>query len=1704
MTRGNKFGTFGGVFTPSILTILGVIMYLRLPWLVGNAGLFMVVGIILVAHVISVTTGLSVASIATDKRVKAGGPYYIVSRSLGLPIGGTLGIALFVGLSFSVSLYIIGFSESFLAFVELPATKENIRVCGSITLVMVTLVTLVSTAFAIKIQYVIMALIGLSLLSILGGDASYAPSEPSLAPEFEPEVSVAVLFGIFFPAVTGFTAGVNMSGDLSDPKRSLPRGTIWAIGAGLVTYVALAVFLAYRVDRQQLISNPAILLDMSLYAPLVVAGVWGATLSSALGSILGAPRILQATSVDRITPKIFAKGHGRTNEPRNPLLLTFGIAELGILIGDLDAIAGMVSMFFITTYGFLNVSCAIESWANPDFRPEFKIPRLVPVIGAGTCLIIMIQLDFLAMIAASTLLAGVFVLIKRRQLQLESGDTWEGVWSSLVRSGLHRLNRGSQQRQWRPNILAFSRNTDPDRPDLVEFAAALVSSGGVMTDFELVPEKGRSNTEERDPSVGIFHRRTPTDRPFETMESICRYHGFPGIEPNTLLLPYQQRAQDPEACDQLLRATEKLDFNTLFFKPTSRPGSPITGDEASQRIDIWWRPESGQIRFGLILARFLTASPNWRDAKLRFLIIHKDAAKIDAMQQRMARLLDDMRVTGDIKFIDADLHDASFYEFVRQESEHTHLSLIGLPDPDARTREDSFTCIQTLEDALGDLVLYRCAREFGGLFDDVRRIQLSLTTEAIKPEQNVDPLRLPSDPQLAREVAQFSATLDGTLTELCEGTLRAHVAREGTLLNDLERALNRAFSALEKSMTGASKRRQKKLVARAQSSFLFQSRQLLTRFVAEDLSAQREGLQAAVVAFEQRARQLTVDTPRFVTVWHPRAAFAKDPEDSGRLRRFKLRKRWASLLQGDTVKVHIPLGALVQFHVQEGAFKRHEETLRATALDSMNLAADVRRLIQSVHHALAILDKRVEEGDVEALNPGEERARISTEFLDHVSSRKQRLQDNYQVLIAATRATSQALALDTEDLAVIASSRRLRRLSPDTTQLRNELPDAPAAFHTSQSLLFQRADLELQMVSLHLRVATIVQRMTAGLQLRLQNSVLVPLEQFTLGLKEFSEELQEEQAKELRYYRDTRHSFEARVVLDDLIREIHGATGELPETLEIIDDATVAELESTPFAHTTPVSVPLRRMVEALMEREFFGRVHELLFEIEESDQRGQAIVGEVLRLIAFNLGDFEGGEAAEMADLMAPVATNSLERCDGQLGILQTLSAGLKEDLNRLLGVMQAKMNSYAILREVKRPTEYLRPTDRLFPTFSEFLNDMREGSRRGLTKLHYRRRSAILAARRLTATRPVAETVIDRMLAFTHAHSPNPEVAEGLPFYYRQLFLGRSTVSEDFWVGREAELEQGRRAIENNRAGYRGSLMVTGAAMSGKSAYCRHLTQQMFDRGRVIHVFPPRAGSVDVARFKRSLSEALEVQGELADMFQSIEERSAIVLHDVELWWNRRRDGLEIIQLIMRLIEDYGGRTLFVLNMNTHAFRLIAKLVPLADHALSVVDCGPMQAEELRDALLLRHRSTGHRFRLEHKREEQMSEWAMARVFTGIFDYSRGLVGVALQAWISHITHIERATVALRCPKEVSVDLFDELRMEWIAILIQFALHKRLTRERMIVIMGGEEEAVGASINTLIRMGLLFETSAGVLELNRFVGPMVNTYLVERGLLP
>ena len=330
--RPSRFGTFSGVFTPDLLCILGVIMYLRLGWVVGNTGLLGALAIIIMAKAVTICTGLSMSSITTNIKIGPGGAYSIISKSLGLEAGGSIGIPFYISQTLSVSLYIVGFTSGWAwAFPSHPPILVS-----SVAWLLLLGISYTSAHFAIKIQYGIMGIIGLSLLSFY-----LTPNKPN------PEIAMIgnfadgsfwASFAIFFPAVTGIMAGSNMSGELMNPRKSIPLGTLSSIGVAMIIYVSLAYVSARFIPMGELQTNFTAMVDNALWPSLVLCGILAATFSSALASLVGAPRILSALAEQKTVPFYkFFSAKAANNEPRNATIFTGVVILVSILIGDLGA-----------------------------------------------------------------------------------------------------------------------------------------------------------------------------------------------------------------------------------------------------------------------------------------------------------------------------------------------------------------------------------------------------------------------------------------------------------------------------------------------------------------------------------------------------------------------------------------------------------------------------------------------------------------------------------------------------------------------------------------------------------------------------------------------------------------------------------------------------------------------------------------------------------------------------------------------------------------------------------------------------------------------------------------------------------------------------------------------------------------------------------------------------------------------------------------------------------------------------------------------------------------------------------------------------------------------------------------------------------------------------------------------------------------------
>ncbi|MBJ6368742.1 amino acid permease [Snuella sedimenti] len=460
--KKKTFGTLAGVFTPTTLTILGVIMYIRQPWVVGNAGVIGALAIVLISVTITLTTALSLSSITTNVRIGSGGAFSLISQSLGLEIGGAIGVPFYFAQAIAVAMYIFGFREGLQTLT--PDIDPFILDVSIFFFVM--LIAFISTSFAFKIQYVILGVIVLSLVSIYGAlftnELNYSVEwfgkyPGSIENNFDGS-SFWIVFAVFFPAVTGVMAGANMSGDLTNPRKSIPYGTISSVIITTIIYISLIFVAALIASPGELAGNYNIFIDKSLYAPIVLAGLLGATLSSALGSFVGAPRILSALAEKRILPKSqkLAKLSKR-GEPVNAMLITAVIVIIGISLRNLNTVAPILTMFFMITYATVNIVALVEqSLGLPSYRPTLKIPIIIPAIGALGSITIMFVINVIVALFSLGFIVLFYLYLVKMNIKSIAGDSRSGLFTALAEWATKKTNNLRQEREvrsWRPDLL---------------------------------------------------------------------------------------------------------------------------------------------------------------------------------------------------------------------------------------------------------------------------------------------------------------------------------------------------------------------------------------------------------------------------------------------------------------------------------------------------------------------------------------------------------------------------------------------------------------------------------------------------------------------------------------------------------------------------------------------------------------------------------------------------------------------------------------------------------------------------------------------------------------------------------------------------------------------------------------------------------------------------------------------------------------------------------------------------------------------------------------------------------------------------------------------------------------------------------------------------------------------------------------------------
>lgn len=735
MMPQEKLKTMGTwpVFLTAISTILGAILFLRFGYAIAHVGLVSTLMIVFVGHLVTVPTALAVAEIATNQKVEGGGAYFMISRSFGLNIGGAIGLALYLSQAISVAFYVIAFTvacRDLLLWADLAHGLAidpmwvNLGMMAFLTLLMVGK----GANLGVKALYVVVVLLFLALAMFFMGSG---PGNPNLSPvatipqtlqlangETLTRFTFFEVFTFIFPAFTGIAAGLGLSGDLKDPRRSIPQGTIWATAVGIVIYIAVAIKLWWSAPLEALATDELYMQNIAIWGPIIPVGLAAAAMSSALGSVMVAPRTLQAIAADGIFPERLSAwlkhGRGPESEPVRASLATCAIAFGFVLMGDINAVAEIISMFFMVTYGAICLVSFLEHMAaDPSYRPTFRSHWSISLMGAVLCVVLMFGMNPTYAAASLAIMVAIHAWVSRR------GGGQKGM-VRLFRGIIFQMQRAFQlalqmsdgddleeSTGWRPFVLAISPDTFMRKEgfDMVRWVAFRHGFGtymhfikGFLTEeTQDVAKKAQQELVKRARgNRSRVHLDTIISPSYTSAIAQCiQLPGISGKGNNLFLMEYAP--DHPANRDQLIDNFSLLSAAGLDLALLRSSGRKFGN---KHDIHLWITPEDTKnSSLMILLAYILQGHPDWADANISVFFLH------DGENAEEEELLRSSIVEGRLPIAEQNIehvsHESSSVQTIKNKSGGADLVILGFQKADVETmKEDAFERFNGLGEVL--------------------------------------------------------------------------------------------------------------------------------------------------------------------------------------------------------------------------------------------------------------------------------------------------------------------------------------------------------------------------------------------------------------------------------------------------------------------------------------------------------------------------------------------------------------------------------------------------------------------------------------------------------------------------------------------------------------------------------------------------------------------------------------------------------------------------------------------------------------------------------------------------------------------------------------------------------------------------------------------------------------------------------------------
>ncbi|MBU2885849.1 amino acid permease [Gilvimarinus agarilyticus] len=721
----SKFGTLPVFFT-AISTILGAVMFLRFGYAVGSVGFLGTLAIVFIGHLVTVPTSMSIAEIATNQKVEGGGEYYIISRSFGINIGAAIGVALYLSQAISVAFYVIAFAEAFDPVLAWLADAHGIyitdkRMISVPAILLLSILMLTKGAdLGMKALYGVVFTLFVSLVMFFMGSTDYQMQGESfdMLAHVTTNDDFFMVFAIIFPAFTGMTAGVGLSGDLKDPKKAIPLGTVSATLIGMVIYLFIAYKLATNASPEDLVSDSLVMSKIALWGPIIPIGLAAATISSALGSIMVAPRTLQALAMDKIFPSgglnaFLSKGKKKNNEPVNSTLVTVGIALFFVAMGDINSVAKVISMFFMVTYGAI---CTISFFqhfaADPSYRPAFRSKWFISLLGAVMCLFLVFKMDAAYAFFSLAIMVLIYLGLSRfNKEKAGMANIFQGVIFQLIRQIQVFIQKADKDDQtWRPSVICISGDAF-ERPAAFELMRWISHRYGFGTYLHFIKgyfsketsEQSRSELERlirvADISDSNVYVDTMVSPSYTSAIAQClQLPSVSGKENNMILFEFSKA--NPVNLGLIMENYSMVrtsGFDTCILASSDR------GLEVKTEIHIWITPSDfNNSNLMILLGYVILGHPQWKKAEIKIsTIVNK--SDMEEEKDELLELIKSGRLpisANNINIIERE-EGRSIKESINEYSRDADLTIVGFRSEAVKQRgEELFMGFEDVGDVL--------------------------------------------------------------------------------------------------------------------------------------------------------------------------------------------------------------------------------------------------------------------------------------------------------------------------------------------------------------------------------------------------------------------------------------------------------------------------------------------------------------------------------------------------------------------------------------------------------------------------------------------------------------------------------------------------------------------------------------------------------------------------------------------------------------------------------------------------------------------------------------------------------------------------------------------------------------------------------------------------------------------------------------------